>query len=259
MMRNILYAKGFTTKLWKNITNVEILKKADLYDIALMWTIQLMNLEQNMNNKKAGWDLMTRGENCKLITQEQYGSRKKYQSITAPLNKQLMMDLLRQQQQAGALCSNDVKSCYDWLVHSMTCLAMWWLGALITSINSVFKLLQQAAHWIRTAFGTSKKKYGDEREIPLQGLGQGNGSKPVAGWAIISTPIIGLMCAIGFIVAFWTVISVSLMAFACYTFINDTGVMHMVQDVYTNVGEILKQMQAVMIIVREDPEQQVVL
>ena len=35
-MRNILYAKGFTLKMWKNITDVEILKKANVYDIDLM-------------------------------------------------------------------------------------------------------------------------------------------------------------------------------------------------------------------------------
>jgi hypothetical protein len=72
MMRNIPYVKGFALKLWKNITNVEILKKeADVYDIDRMRTILLMNSELNMNNKKLGWDLMmARGEKSKLITCE---------------------------------------------------------------------------------------------------------------------------------------------------------------------------------------------
>ena len=44
-MRNTPYANGFAPNLWRNITDVEILKKANVYDINLMRTIQLMNSE----------------------------------------------------------------------------------------------------------------------------------------------------------------------------------------------------------------------
>ncbi len=243
-MRNLPYAKGFAPQLWKNITDVEILKKAEVYDINLMRTIQLMNSELNMNNKKLGRDLMTRGEKCKLIAREQYGSRKKHQSITAALNKRLTMDLLRQRRQSGALCSNDAKSCYDRVVHSVASLSMRRLGAPIEPINSMFISLQKAAHRIRTAFGVSEKKYGDDRDIPLQGLGQGNGCGP-AGWAIVSTPIINLMRAAGFGATFLTAISVSLVAFVCYAFVDDTDVVHTAQDVNTTGEEIMRQMQTV--------------
>jgi hypothetical protein len=108
----------------------------------------------------------------------------------------------------------------------------------------MFKSLQQAAHRIRTAFGVSIKKYGDDRDIPLQGLGQGNGCGP-AGWAIISTPIINLMRAAGFGATFLTAISVTLVAFVCYAFVDDTDVVHTAQDVNTTGEDILKQMQQV--------------
>jgi hypothetical protein len=87
MMRNIPYAKGFAPQLWRNITNVEILKKTGIYDINLTRTIQLMNSELNMNNKKLGCNLMNRGKKCQLIARKQYGSRKNHQSITAAVNK----------------------------------------------------------------------------------------------------------------------------------------------------------------------------
>ena len=57
-MQNIPYAKGFAPKLWQNITDVKILKKVEVYDIDLMRTIQLMNSELNMNNKKLRRNLM---------------------------------------------------------------------------------------------------------------------------------------------------------------------------------------------------------
>jgi hypothetical protein len=243
-VRNLPYAKGFVPQLWRNITDVEIVKKTEVYDLNLMRTIQLMNSELNMSNKKLGRDLMTRGEKCKLIAREQYGSRNKHQSIMAALNKRLTMDLLRQRRQSGALCSNDAKSCYDRVVHSVASLSMRRLGAPIAPINSMFILLQKAAHQIRTAFGVSEKKYSDDQAIPLQGLGQGNGCGP-AGWAIVSTPIINLMRAAGFGATFLTAISVSLVAFVCYAFVNDTDVVHTAQDVYTTGEEIMRQMQTV--------------
>jgi endonuclease/exonuclease/phosphatase family metal-dependent hydrolase len=243
-MRNIPYANGIAPNLWKNITDVEILKKANVYDIHLMRTIQLMNSELNLNNKKLGRDLMTRGEKSNLIAREQFGSRKKHQSITAALNKRLTMDLLRQKRQAGALCSNDAKSCYDRVVHSIASLSMRRLGAPIEPINSMFKSLQMAAHRIKTAFGVSEKSYGSDRIEPLQGLGQGNGCGP-AGWAIVSTPIINMMRVLGFGATFLTAISVTLVAFVCYAFVDDTDVVHTAQDVNTSGIEILHQMQTV--------------
>lgn len=243
-MRNIPYENGFAPEVWQNITDVEILKKAGVYDINLMRTIQLMNAELNLNNKKLGRDLMKRGEEFKLIAREQFGSRKEHQSITAALNKRLTMDLLRQKRQAGALCSNDAKSCYDRVVHSVATLSMRRLGAAPNGVKSMFLALQKAAHRIRTAFGVSVKKYGHDREEPLQGLGQGNGCGP-AGWAVVSTPIINMMRVAGFGATFFSAMSVTLIAFVCYAFVDDTDVVHTAQDVFTTGKTIMVEMQTV--------------
>ena len=83
-----------------------------------------MDAELNINNKKLGQDMMFNAKANHALPLEQYGSRKNLQSVTAALNKRLTMDLLRQKRQAGALCSNDAKSCYDRIVHSVACLSM---------------------------------------------------------------------------------------------------------------------------------------
>jgi hypothetical protein len=67
LLGNIPYVNGFAPKIWKNITEVKILKKAGVYDIHLMRTIQLMNSELNLNNKKLGHDMMSQGKSLKLI------------------------------------------------------------------------------------------------------------------------------------------------------------------------------------------------
>jgi hypothetical protein len=108
----------------------------------------------------------------------------------------------------------------------------------------MFKTLQKAAHRICTAFGVSTKNYGDEREIPLQGLGQRNDCG-LAGWAIISTPIINLMRVAEFGATFLTAILVLLVAFICYAFVDNTDVVHTSPDVYMTEEEVLRQMQCV--------------
>jgi hypothetical protein len=105
------------------------LKKAGVYDVELMRTIQLMHGEFNMNNKKLGRDVMAFAETHKaLLAPEQFGSRKNHQSVLAALNKRVTMDLLRQRHQAGALCANDAKSCYDRIVHNVATLSLRRLG-----------------------------------------------------------------------------------------------------------------------------------
>jgi hypothetical protein len=41
-----------------------------------MRTIQLMDAEFNMNNKKLGQDMMLFAKSCKVLAPEQFGSRK---------------------------------------------------------------------------------------------------------------------------------------------------------------------------------------
>jgi hypothetical protein len=192
-LRNLPYQKGFSPKVWQYITDVEILKKTGVFDLEKMRTIQLMHAEFNMNNKKLGRDMMLFAESCNVLAPEQFGSCKNHQSIIAALNKRLNMDVLRQQRQAGALCSNDVKSCYDRIVHNIAALSMLRLG---DQLASMLLTLQQSSCSISTAFGISRKNYGHNRYIPLQGIGQGNSVGP-AIWVVSSTAVITTMRTAG--------------------------------------------------------------
>ena len=89
-----------------------------------MRTIQLFVAQFNMNNKKTGRDAMARAEELGVMPKEQAGSRKHHRAVLSALNKVLTVDLLRMRRQAGALCSNDAKSCYDRLVHWVASLCL---------------------------------------------------------------------------------------------------------------------------------------
>jgi hypothetical protein len=176
------------------LTDVEILKKTGVFDVEKMRTVQLMHAAFNMNNKKPCRDVMAFAEKHHALAPEQFGSRKNHQSVLAALNKRLTVDLLQQRRQAGALCANDAKSCYDRIVHNVAVLALRRLGMPAAPIQSMFDTLQLASHHVSTAFSVSKHNYGGHRQPPLQGVGQGNGAGP-AIWAVISTVIITTMAA----------------------------------------------------------------
>jgi hypothetical protein len=245
LFRQLPYRHGFSPDSWKVITDVEILKKAGVYDVELMRTIQLMHSEFNMNNKKLGRDVMAFAERHKALAPEQFGSRKNHQSVLAALNKRLTMDLLRQRRQAGALCSNDAKSCYDRIVHNVAVLALRRLGMPAAPLRSMFETLQKASHHVSTAFGISARSYGSTRDPALQGVGQGNGAGP-AIWAVISTVIIATMATQGHGFNILTALSCGLVSFVCYAFVDDTDVIHSADSTATTGEEVMSEMQVVL-------------
>ena len=87
------------------------------------------------------------------------------------------------------------------------------------------KTLQEAKQHIITAFGPSESSFGSGQYPPLQGLGQGNGGA-LAGWTAVSTPLINMMQTAGFDINLLSAISVSLLSFVCYAFVDDTDVAH---------------------------------
>jgi hypothetical protein len=204
-----------------------------------------MDSEFNMNNKKLRRDVTTHTERHHTLAPEQFGSRKNHQSILAALNERLTMDLLRQRRQAGALCANDAKSCYDRIVHNVATLAIRQLGMSAAPILSMFATLQQATHRVSTAFGISKSSYGGKRDVPLQGVGQGNGAGPTI-WAVISTILIAAMATQGHGFNLLSAITGILMSFVCYAFVDDTDVIHSAESTDTPGEEVIQEMQGVL-------------
>ena len=246
IFRQLPYHHGFSPDSWQTITDVEILKKSGVYDVEKMRTIQLMEAEFNMNNKKLGRDVMAFAEKHKALAPEQFGSRKNHQSVLAALNKRLTMDLLRQRRQAGALCANDAKSCYDRIVHNVAVLAIRRLGMATAPVHCMFETLQRATHHVSTAFGVSAKSYGGpRREKALQGVGQGNGAGP-AIWAVISTVIIATMATQGHGFNILSALSSVLVSFVCYAFVDDTDVIHSAPSTATPGEQVIVEMQGVL-------------
>jgi hypothetical protein len=133
--------------------------------------------------------MMQVAEKTKSLAPEQYGSRNRPKAIELAVNKSLTFDILRQLKRAGAICSNDAKSCYDLIGNTQAALSMQRVGVPKNVINCLFTTLQEAVHQVHTGFGDFKTHYGGKVWlVPIHGIGQGNGAGP-AIWAVISTPL----------------------------------------------------------------------
>ena len=192
-IRQIPYKHGFAVPSYNKFTDFQILKKAAVFDVEKMRTIQLMPAAFNMNNKKTGRDVMARAEQLDLLPDEQSGSRKANRSILTALNKVLANDLIRARRVPSVLIFNDAKSCYDRIVLWIAALALRRLGTSKNATLEMMKTLQKADHKICTAYGNSESTYGgSDTVIPLQGVGQGNGAGP-AIWVAISSVLLSIM------------------------------------------------------------------
>ena len=92
----------------------------------------------------------------------------------------------------------------------------------------MFGTLAQAQHYIRTNYGDSDQAYSCI-EIPFQGINQGNGAGPGI-WLLVSIPIINMLKAEGFGFKVRTVISKEKFSFVCYTFVDDSDVVHSLSE-----------------------------
>jgi hypothetical protein len=153
------------------------------------------------------------------IAPEQY--RKALSAGDHSLNKRLTLDLIRQKKRPAVMCSNDAKSCYDRIVHSVASIAMQRLGVPKEPIMCRFTTIQNLEHRIQTIYGNLRIKFsGSLWTIPIQGVGQGNEAGPQI-WAVLSTPILNMLQDKGYGAFFKAALSGSTLSFVGYAFVDN--------------------------------------
>jgi hypothetical protein len=195
-MANFPLLSGYSPLRWQTGIEVMLLKKKDNFHVSKLRAILLFEADFNFNNKRIGRSLMWNAEDNSWVAPEQYGSRKGHSAIDHCLNKRLSFDILRQYKQPGAICINDMKSCYDRIVHSVAAICMRRWGLDKEALRMMFYTLQQLKHHVRTAYGLSSIyfKANQVNQTAIQGIGQGNGAGPQI-WAAISTVILDMLRA----------------------------------------------------------------
>ena len=154
-LRDIATRLGIDFTSWKIIIDFQILKKKGDFHVDTMRCIQLMDAKLNMMNKHVGRRTLVHAEKAKAVAKDHYGSRKHHDSRKAVLNKVLLNDIIRQKRIAAALGMNDVRGCYDRIVHSIAILVLMSFGVAGGTAQAMFKVLQEAEHHVKMGFGRS--------------------------------------------------------------------------------------------------------
>ena len=159
------------------------------------------------------------------------------------MNKVLTNDLIRSRRIPTIIIFNDAKSCYGRIVLWIAAIALRRLGTSAEASQEMMRTLQTAKHKICTAYGDSDIDYGGRYVFPpLQGTGQGNGSRP-AIWVAISTVLLSIMKQQEFGFSILSALSFSALALAGFAFVDDTNIIHAETDPYTDPTIVLEQAQ----------------
>ena len=227
-LANLSFSTGYTLRRWRPSINVMIPKKATSNRVDKQRIIHLWEADANANFKILARKAMAAGERNGLLAKEQYGSRKDLSAQALTLTKRLIFDISRQQRLPVALCANDARQCYDRIVHSPAALALRRLGAPKEPVDSMFAMLTNLQHHVRTSHGDSERFYdsstrldGTPTSIPIQGIGQGNGCGP-ASWAAISSVVFTAVNKRNRGLLISAPISGSTERFAGFAFVDDT-------------------------------------
>jgi len=84
---------GYLLMEWRRAINIIILKKGKGDQVQDLRTINLIEADFNFNKKLLAKDTMRCAEVNKLLSQEQYGSRKGHRAIDQVNNKRLLYDI----------------------------------------------------------------------------------------------------------------------------------------------------------------------
>ena len=184
---------GFSPDVWKKATDVMILKASGKTDLDSLRTVVLYEADFNFMNKQIGRAAVDNALINMQMATEQY-AKSRSSPVDQCISRRIVFDLSRFQKSSLVVCSTDLLSCYDRIVHSAASLAMQRFGITKEAMSSMFSTIQGCLHKVRTGLGTSEKAYGGliPGEDPLMGVGQGNGAGP-AIWSIISCVLFRIM------------------------------------------------------------------
>jgi hypothetical protein len=223
--------------------DVLIPKKTTLPAIKKLRILVLFHALFNMNNKRIRGEMVANAERLNQIPWEAYGSRKCHRSIKCAANKVFTTNIARQEHHSMTLCSNDAKSCCNCILHAIATICMRHVGVPKKMCLLMFGTLAKVKHYIRTTYGDSTTSY-NCIEIPFQSIYQGNGAGPGI-WFLVSIPIINMLKTADFGFRVRSVISGDEFSFVCYTFVDDSDVVHSCLDtnISDDIANLVSEMQ----------------
>jgi len=149
-LSSIPYHVGFSPSQWQEASNVMIPKKRTSRHVQKLCIIILFDAMFNMTNKRIAQHMLSQARQHNVLPDEAYGGVPTRRASTCSLNKILSLDIIRLgRRRIATLCSNDAKSCYNRIVHTVASLSMQRLGVNPKTCFTMFSTLQALNHHVR--------------------------------------------------------------------------------------------------------------
>ena len=248
-MSMIPMQRGFTPDCWLQGTDVMILKAPNVFLLDKLRTIVLYEADFNHENRRIGKLGMNMALEQDKIAPEQF-SRPGRSAQDNALGKRLVFDHFRFLKAPFGMCSCDLKSCYDRVVHTAASLALQRIGVPAAALKCMFGTIQNLIHQVRTVYGVSKLTFGGKSHYTCypQGLGQGNGAGPTI-WSILSLTVFDSLQAQGYSTVFCSALSLGLMRLCGFSYVDDSDLIAAgvtIADVYGQLQSILTEWDLLM-------------
>ena len=117
--------------------------------------------------------MMWNAEDKGLITDEQYGGRKRRQALTIIINKLMYYNITHQSLTPAAFMDDDARACYDRIVPYMVMTEARKWGISRDTADYATKILQNQHFRLRTNHGSTTAKYQYTNKNRINGAGQG--------------------------------------------------------------------------------------
>jgi len=179
-MMSIPFQAGFAPSRWNKVTDIMLEKEENNPHSHRLRILALFESDLNHANRVIiGRQLMHHLFDNKMLPEMQHGSVPGKQCLSAVLLKVLSHNYLRVTETAGAVIENDAVGCYDHLVNNLVLMLLTKLGLPKSVTQCIGQLWGTVVHLIKTIYGISSVTYGNTRDQPLYGPGQGSTCGPL--------------------------------------------------------------------------------
>jgi hypothetical protein len=185
---NYCFRHGYSSKRWKDIINVMILKEPGNTKVHCLRVIHIFEADYNLILSLKWRALLKHAKDQNLLNDGQYGSRSDQEAPALPYFEELKTEIAYRSRKPLVNMDNDTSSCYDRIIVSLASLISRKYGQNCRIILINAKTLKEAQYGLKTELRVSEAAYSHCTAFPLHGTGQGSDNSPMIWCLISSTP-----------------------------------------------------------------------
>lgn len=185
---NYCIQNGYVLQRWLTVVNTMICKEPGNFKIHRLRVLHLYEADFNLLMGVKWRELIMKGDQLRLINEQQYGARPGCEANSLALYEELRTDISYTTRRTLISVDNDADSCFDRMVPSLISLNNRSFGLPVELSRLHGNALLTMKYHLRSPNGLSPSSYQHTIDYPIYGTGQGSGNSPVL-WMLMSATL----------------------------------------------------------------------